>query len=212
MRRGLVVIGTGGHGREVADCVLASDADDGYDLLGFLDDAAGPFPLADRLGLPVLGPTEALRELDVDYVIGIGDGGVRKRLAELAGLCGREAATVLHPTASVGRAVELDAGVVLAAGSRITTHVELGSHAQVNVNASVSHDCVLEPFVTVSPGATICGNVRLGEGVLIGAGATVLPGCTIGAWSTVGAGAVVVRDVDPGTVVVGSPARQLVAR
>jgi sugar O-acyltransferase (sialic acid O-acetyltransferase NeuD family) len=202
MRRALVVVGTGGHGREVADAVLAAGHARSHDLLGFLDDAVGPWPLVERLGLPVLGPTEALRELDVEYVIGIGDGDVRRRLAELAGLCGRRAAVVIHPTASFGRDVEMAPGVVLAAGSRITTHVHLGAHAQVNVNASISHDCVVAPYATVSPGATICGNVRLGEGVLVGAGATILPGLSIGDWSTIGAGA----------VVVGSPARQLVAR
>lgn len=41
----------------------------------------------------------------------------------------------------------------------------------------------------------------------IGSGAVILSGITIGAESVVGAGAVVTRDVPPGSVVAGSPAR-----
>ena len=49
--------------------------------------------------------------------------------------------------------------------------------------------------------------VRVATNAKVGAGSTILPGVTIGAGALVGAGAVVTRDVDPGTVVVGSPAK-----
>lgn len=49
--------------------------------------------------------------------------------------------------------------------------------------------------------------VAIGDSVWIGAGATILPGVTIGSRSVVGAGAVVTRDVPPGVVVAGNPAR-----
>ncbi len=43
--------------------------------------------------------------------------------------------------------------------------------------------------------------------VLVGVGALLLPGVVIGTGSIIGAGAVVTRDVQPGTVVMGVPAR-----
>ena len=49
----------------------------------------------------------------------------------------------------------------------------------------------------------------IGDNVWLGGGAIVLAGVTIGADSVVGAGAVVTRDVPPGVVVVGNPARVL---
>lgn len=50
-------------------------------------------------------------------------------------------------------------------------------------------------------GPTICNRA------VIGAGATLLPAITIGEMAVVGAGAVVTRDVPPGVVVMGIPAR-----
>ena len=47
----------------------------------------------------------------------------------------------------------------------------------------------------------------LEDNVTIGTGACVLQGIRVGAGAIVGAGAVVVRDVEPGAVVKGVPAR-----
>jgi UDP-2-acetamido-3-amino-2,3-dideoxy-glucuronate N-acetyltransferase len=49
----------------------------------------------------------------------------------------------------------------------------------------------------------------VGRGAAIGSGVVVLCGVTIGAGALVGAGAVVTRDVAPGSVVAGVPARLL---
>ncbi len=51
--------------------------------------------------------------------------------------------------------------------------------------------------------------VTVATGAFLGAGAVLAPGVTIGANAVVGAGAVVVRDVPPGAVVVGNPAKVL---
>jgi maltose O-acetyltransferase len=49
--------------------------------------------------------------------------------------------------------------------------------------------------------------IRIGNGVWIGGGAIILPGVTIGDGSVIGAGSVVPRDVPPGKVAAGNPAR-----
>jgi acetyltransferase-like isoleucine patch superfamily enzyme len=50
-------------------------------------------------------------------------------------------------------------------------------------------------------------HTRIGRNCFIGGRSIILPGVTVGDGSIVGAGAVVVRDVPPGTIVAGNPAR-----
>lgn len=51
--------------------------------------------------------------------------------------------------------------------------------------------------------------ILIGEDAFVGARALVLPGVTVGARAVVGAGSVVTRDVPPGMVAAGNPARVL---
>ena len=56
------------------------------------------------------------------------------------------------------------------------------------------------------------GPVRIGDRVWIGYRALVLPGVTIGEGAVVAAGAVVSRDVEPFTIVAGTPAKVIGTR
>ena len=49
--------------------------------------------------------------------------------------------------------------------------------------------------------------IAIGDGVWLGGGVIVCPGVTIGENAVVGAGAVVTRDIPPGVLAVGTPAR-----
>jgi sugar O-acyltransferase (sialic acid O-acetyltransferase NeuD family) len=146
--------------------------------------------------------------LDARYVIGIGSPSVRHIVdTRLAAIGATAAAPMVHPLAWVGLDVELAPGVIVCAGAIVTTNVRLGRHTHLNLQATISHDCRVGDYVTVAPMCAISGNVTLEDEVELGAGVSVIPAVTIGRGATVGAGAVVTRDIAPGMVAVGVPAR-----
>lgn len=204
----IAIVGAGGFGREVLDVIEAINAAGGsLEFVGFLDDGDVGDELVRRRGARILGPSSALADHDAAYVIGIGSGQVRRRLATEFDALGLGPATLVHPAATIGGDTHVSAGCIITAGSRVTTNIRLGRHTQLHVNSTVGHDSVLEDFVSVYPGATVSGNVTLATAVTIGTGANVLPCIHVGDGSFVGAGAVVTHDVPAGTTVAGSPAR-----
>ena len=104
-------------------------------------------------------------------------------------------------------AVRLGAGVFVFARSVLTTDVEIGEFAQVNVACTISHNARIGAFATLSPGVHVCGNARVGARVFLGCGAVVIDRIAIADDAVVGAGAVVVADLAQAGTYVGVPAR-----
>ncbi|GIQ80928.1 hypothetical protein KIPB_001808 [Kipferlia bialata] len=74
---------------------------------------------------------------------------------------------------------------------------------------SVQISCAYHPLdaPTRVSGLELSKPVTIGNRVWLGMGAQILPGVTIGDDCVVGAGSVVTRDIPPGCVVAGVPAR-----
>ncbi|MEO1058584.1 MAG: acetyltransferase [Actinomycetota bacterium] len=220
----MVIVGAGGFGREVFDIVGAMNGAGAHlDLLGYVDDGTASADRLARLGTALLGTVadlatereradwelvpDLVREVPAGFVIAIGRGDIRQRIESQLAAAQLTALTLVHPMATVGTDNRIGRGCILAAGARVTTNITLGRHTQLHVNATIGHDSTLGDFVSVYPGATVSGDVTLGDGVTIGTGANVLPGLSVGHGAMVGGGAVVTRDVDPGDVVAGVPAK-----
>lgn len=173
-------------------------------MAGFLDDRAAGGAVG---ALPVLPPDRL--PAGARYLIAIADPAVRLRLAALLDGRAGAPATLVHPRAILSPSAELATGCLVMGGAYLSCEVRLGPHSQVQYNATVGHDSVLGERVTVCPGGNVSGAVLLGDGSTVGSNAVVLQGRTVGAGAFVGAAAVVTRDVAPGAVVVGCPARPM---
>ena len=119
----------------------------------------------------------------------------------------------------IGPFVEVQAGASIGARCKIQSHTFVCEGVRIGDGVFVGHGVMFvndrTPQATNDRGE-LAGRddwelveVVVEDGATIGSNATVLGPVTIGAGALVGAGAVVTRDVEEGTVVVGSPARAI---
>ena len=202
-KKRVVVIGAGGHSK----VVISTLQDTGIEIEAVFDDNPRVWGL-EVLGVPVRGPLTMIGEMDgeVSGVIAIGNNAVRERLALQINI---EWLTVIHPRAVVHPSATLGPGTVVFAGAIIQPHVVVGRHAIINTSASIDHDGLIADFVSIAPGSHLAGTVTVGQRSALGTGCSVIPEVVIGDDVSIGAGTVVVRDVPPGSTLIGQMPRYL---
>ncbi len=87
-------------------------------------------------------------------------------------------------------------------------YVRLGNNVTLSTCALIGHDASIG-VIGRATGKKLdsVGKIDIGDNVFVGYGAILLPGITIGPNAIIAAGAVVTRDVEPGAVVAGVPAK-----
>lgn len=119
----------------------------------------------------------------------------------------------------VGPFVEIQRGADVGSRCKISSHTFICEGVTIEDEVFVGHHVVFvndrAPRAVRADGALkgaddwTCEPTRVARGAAIGSGAVILCGVTVGEGALVGAGSVVTRDVPPGTVVAGNPARVL---
>jgi acetyltransferase-like isoleucine patch superfamily enzyme len=134
------------------------------------------------------------------------------------------ARVIVGDQACVRERCEIGDDVVIGRGSLVENDTTIGALTKIQANAYITAYSTLEEEVFVAPGVTTTNDNYMGRterrhelrrgptirrGARIGGAAVLLPGIEVGEEAFVGAGAVVLRDVEPRSVVVGNPARPI---
>jgi len=119
----------------------------------------------------------------------------------------------------IGTFVEIQKGVEVGRRCKISSHTFICEGVLIEDEVFIGHHVTftndLFPRATTPEGSLqseadwTCIPTRIQKGASIGSGSTILAGVTVGEGAMVGAGSLVIRDVEPWTVVAGHPARVL---
>jgi len=215
LTRNLIIIGAVGNCIDILDIlndINVSLKYAEYTCIGFLDDDESKWQSSIN-DVPVLGGISTAKLYDDTYFInGIGSPTsfrLRKQIVGSLGVSDKRFATIAHPTAVISKLSRVGRGNIFFQNITITTNVVIGNHICVLPASVISHDCRVRDYTCIASGVVLSGNVTIGESCYIGAGSSVKEGITIGDNSLIGLGSVVLRDVEPNSVVVGNPARYL---
>jgi len=142
--------------------------------------------------------------------------------------------TTIYEKSAIGDWVETGHNVLIREGCTLGDRTRIGSSAQldgtvsigksvsIQSNAYLPHLTVVEDDAFIAPNAVFTNDlyppsgrrigVVVGKGAVIGANACIVAPARIGEGSIVGAGSLVTKDVPPGIVVLGAPAKPYISK
>lgn len=205
------VYGAGGCGRGIMPLLRQQDGNKAK--LVFIDDH---LDVQRMNGQPVYSWARFLDEpaTSRSACLAVADGRLREQLYERCVSSGVEIMSVKSSNVVEMDDVEIGPGALVSPFVTFTSNIRIGRCFHANLYSYVEHDCEIGDFVTFAPSVRCNGNVQIGNHAYVGTGAILRQGTSdkplvIGDGALVGMGAVVTRDVAPGAVVAGNPARPL---
>lgn len=198
----VIILGAGGHGKVIADIIK----NNGDIVLGFLDDNPNK-NFSNYSNLGNINSAERLlkQNLDIKFIIGIGDNTTRERIAKAHPTL--PFYTAIHTSAVISPDCSIAPGTVVMANCVINTGTIIGKHCIINTASTVDHDCILKDFVHISPGSHLAGTVHIGNNTWLGIGSIVSNNISICDNVIIGAGSVVLSNITQKGVYFGTPAK-----
>jgi len=163
------------------------------------------------LALRLFGGTQILLNATavsgVQVIVALGNAPLRLQISEKLNEIGHQLINAVHASAVVSPSTQIGFGVSICAGAVVNPDARIGNAVIINTGATVDHDCQIEDGAHLSPGVHLAGRVQVGRLSFLGVGVSVTPRVSIGTGSVIGAGAAVVKDIPPGVLALGVPAR-----
>lgn len=205
----IIIVGAGGFGRMIYSWIPDFYKDEGWEILGFIDDKLDAMDNYDY-STPVIETIENYYpEEDHVLAMAIADPKSKLYIAELLEQRGAEFINLVHPTAIIGENVQIGRGTIISPNATFTCDIKMGDFVIVNIGVTIGHDVIIGDGCTFSSHVDITGNTNLGRGVFLGSHSVVTPNVKIGAFAKIGAGSVVFTRVKPETTVFGNPAKRI---
>jgi sugar O-acyltransferase (sialic acid O-acetyltransferase NeuD family) len=208
----MLIIGAKGLAKEILQILEAKNK---INKLVFFDDININDPRYVYDNYLILRTDQEIKEYfkqDNRFALGIGNPKLRKKLCDRFEKLGGMLSSVTDKTTTIGNYTVIEDGCILMAGVKISNGVNIGKALLAYYDVVITHDVSIGDYVELSPGSKLLGHVKVEDEVHIGSGAIILPKLKIGKGSIIGAGAIVTKDVKPGFIVVGNPARELIRK
>lgn len=203
IKQKVIFIGAGGFAKSALDSLDKEK----YELCGFIDSfkPVGTF----HLGFPILSSSikDWEQKYDYQYFISIGDNKNRSiKYSELLSLeC--KIMSIIDPTALVAKNVLLGEGLFVGKMAIINSGTSIGNNVVINTKALLEHGYTIGDHINISTNTTLNGDVVIRSYAFVGSSAVINGQLSVGEHSVVGSGSVVIRSVEPYTVVAGVPAK-----
>lgn len=208
----LIIIGARGYGCAVFDMATTMK---GYGskfiIKGFLDDNTNALNDYDEYP-PIIASVEnySIQPEDV-FICALGDVRYKKKYAQMIVNKGGKFINVIHETAYIGKNVKLGKGCIVGAYSKIDCDVEIGDFVCIQDLSAIGHDSKIGDWCMLDSYTFTGGFSLLGDSVTLHTRTTIIPHIHIGDNSTINVGSVVIRNVPVNSVMMGNPAKRILA-
>lgn len=208
MKNKLLIIGSGGHGRVVADVAEKLNK---FEEISFLDNN-----FLNSNFSKAVNSKKVIGEISPENIekftskfsyafIGIGDNKLRIKWLKLINKMGYKIPTIIDPSAEISKYAILEKGSFINTNVVIQCNTKIEFGSILNTSCTIDHDSIIGEGTHISPGANIAGNVHIGKICWIGIGSQIIQNVQIGDNVTVGAGSLVLKDIPNNLKVFGSP-------
>jgi acetyltransferase EpsM len=205
-KKSIAIIGYSGHAFVVAETLIEL----GFKLDFYTDQrelTQNPYGLK-YLGCETDNDFQGW-ELDVAYALGIGNNGLRGKIAQIVVDHGKPLQKVISRDSLISKMAHIGNGVFVSRGVLVNAFAKIEDYVILNTGCIIEHECVINCSAHIGPGAVLAGNVIIGRRTFVGANAVIKQGINIGDDVVIGAGSVIITDIPNNTKIVGNPARMV---
>ena len=208
MKNKLLILGSGGHGRVVADVAEKTNQ---FEEISFLDNNFLSSHIQKSANSKTLIGEISKRSIEkysseFSYAfVGIGDNKIRIKWLKILDKMNFQIPIIIDPSAEISRYAEIERGSFINTNVVIQCNVKIQFGSILNTSCTIDHDSIIGEGTHISPGVNVAGNVNVGKFCWIGIGSKIIQNVQIGDNVTVGAGSLVLKDIPKNLKVFGSP-------